>query len=891
MIRRSRLLGGTSFAVLGLFATSAANAQQALPTINVGGARAAVHRGPAGHTAGGQGRVTAAAPVPGTGSGVADRYAEPKPAPFSRTLPTNIPAVIESRTRAQIEKTTNIMTSSDAFRYMPSISVRERYPGDRNAPVSGRTTGTVESAKTLVYADNVLLSNLLGNGFGFAPRWGMVSPAEISRVDVIYGPFSALYPGNAIGGVLTMTTRMPDNFEVRAYGTGSVQPYNLFARRETNLGGIMNVLVGDRINDFRYWVGYEYLDNQSQAQFFPTFPSPTITPGTAGTPVFGGVLGFNQEGLPSLYSGATGAEHVQSHMAKIKLSYDIAPLVRARYQVGFWNLNTDAHVQTFVSDKNGVPIYDTQNGLLGVGGRFQSRPGGINPAHGGASHLMQALELRSDTGGQFDFDLSLTSYNFLRDFDNRAQSYGLRPNNNVNNYFYNIDPRGLNTNNGGAYWRTVDARFIWRPKDEFLSNHEVSFGAHGDQYALATTLTSTVAWPSNYPLSLQAVNYGKTQTAATYIQDVWKFLPDWKLIVGGRGEYWRAFDGSTATGGFGNATNPVGQPIVRLPLATANGKLYPDSSKNAFSPKAALEWQATPELNLRGSMGRAYRFPTVTELFQAITNQTNAAIVNNPNLQAEICTCYDLTGQYRWVDAFNGSVGLFVPRISLFLDERWNAIYSQRSTGPFGFSVTSNANIDRARFRGVEAAAEMKDILTPGLDFSGGVTFTDSKILSNLSSFDFTGAPALLNFNNGVPGIFFAGRQYPRVPRIRIRGVATYSPTPDLSFALGVRYSSAAFVNLSNTDWNHNTYGNSDSEIFFVDTKVRYRFAPSWTASVGVNNIGNWKAYTNPNPYPQRMFFFSLNYDLGAPESGGATVAGLGDGGGLGAPAGGTGGR
>ena len=80
--------------------------------------------------------------------------------------------------------------------------IRERYIGDRNAIVSGRTTGTIESAKTLVYADNILLSNLLGNSFNFPPRWGMVSPAEIDRVDVIYGPFSALYPGNSIGGVL-----------------------------------------------------------------------------------------------------------------------------------------------------------------------------------------------------------------------------------------------------------------------------------------------------------------------------------------------------------------------------------------------------------------------------------------------------------------------------------------------------------------------------------------------------------------------------------------------------------------------------------------------------------------------------------------------------------------
>lgn len=887
MIRRSRLFGGASLAAISLIVASAAEAQQALPTINVGGARAPARPGPSGRSTGGPGRITAAAPGPSSGP-TTDRYAEPKPAPFSRTLPTNIPAVVESRTRQEIFKTTNIVTSADAFRYLPSIWVRERYPGDRNAAVSGRTTGTIETAKTLVYADNVLLSNLLGNSFNFAPRWGMVSPAEISRIDVIYGPFSALYPGNAIGGVWTMTTRMPDNFEVRAYGTELLQPFNLFARKELNFGGLMNVLVGDRINDFRYWVGYEYLNNQGQAQFFPTFPSPNIRPGGGGTPVFGGVLDFNQEGLPGLYSGATGAEHVQSHMAKVKLSYDIAPLVRAKYSVGLWNLNTDAYVQSFIYDKNGVPIYDTQNGLLKVGGSFVSRPGGINPQHSGATHLMQALELKSDTGGVFDFDLSLTSYNFLREFDNRAQSYGFRPNNNVNSYFYNVDPRGLNTNNTGTYWRTVDARFIWRPQDEYLKNHEVSFGAHGDQYSLATTQTSTVSWPSNYPLSLQAVSYGKTQTAAMYIQDVWKFMPDWKLILGGRGEFWRAMDGSNATGGLGSVTNTIGQPFVGLTLANANGVMYPDAHKNAFSPKAALEWQATPELNVRGSMGRAYRFATVTELFQAISNQTNTIVVNNPNLEAEICTCYDLTGQYRWVNAFNGSIGLFAPRVSLFLDERWNAIVNQRITGPFGVGVSSQANIDRARFRGIELAADMKDILTPGLDLSGGVTFTDSKILSNLSSFDFTGNPSFLNFANGVPGIYFAGRQYPRIPRIRIRGVATYSPTPDLSFALGLRYSSAAFVSLANTDWNHNTYGNSDSEILFFDTKVRYKFAPNWTASVGVNNIGNWKAYTNPNPYPQRMFFFSLNYDLGAPE-GGATVAGLG--GGVGAPSGGSGGR
>jgi iron complex outermembrane receptor protein len=42
--------------------------------------------------------------------------------------------------------------------------------------------------------------------------------------------------------------------------------------------------------------------------------------------------------------------------------------------------------------------------------------------------------------------------------------------------------------------------------------------------------------------------------------------------------------------------------------------------------------------------------------------------------------------------------------------------------------------------------------------------------------------------------------------------------------------------------------------------------------SVGVNSIGRWKAYVNPNPYPQHAFFIALNYDLGGPDGAGITI-------------------
>jgi iron complex outermembrane receptor protein len=883
MFRTALSRGVSAVALSAAFVSSAAVAQTTLPGINVGAAarRAAapVHRpaqtaapvvrAPAPARIAAPGPAPAPAPTPAPAG---DRYTEPKPAPFSRTLPTNIPAVIESRTQAQIQKTTNVVTSADTFRYMPSIWIRERFIGDRNAVVSGRTTGTIQGAMTLVYADNVLLSNLLRNDFGGAPRWGMVSPAEISRVDVIYGPFSALYPGNSIGGVLTMTTRMPDNFEVHASGTGALQPYSLYTRKELNPTGLMNILVGNRINDFRYWIGYEYLDTLGQAQNYQG----NIFQINTGTRFTGGHFDYNQEGMPRVITSATNAEHVQSHMAKVKLSYDIAPLTRLKYQAGFWNLYNANSVQPFIYDRNGVPIYNTQNGRIQLG-PWAMTPGGVNPSQGGASHLMQALELRRDSGGVLDFDLSLTSYNFLRDYSNGATSYGWRANTGAT--AYNINPTGTNAVLDGTYWRTADARFVVRPQGDFVKDHEVSLGAHGDQYALSSTQTLTTTWPTTTQLSLQQVNYGKTQTVGMYLQDAWKFMPDWKAIFGGRYETWRAMDGSNVSGGL--TANNFASQIVTFTPAHAVGAMFPDAHKRAFSPKAALDWQATPELGFRASIARAYRFPTVFEMFQALSTP-NSVVVNNPNLQTEICTCYDFTTQYRWVDAFGGYVGLFAPRVSFFLDERWNAIVSQRTIDPLGRQVTANANIDRARFRGVEAAAEMRDILIKGLDFQGGVTLTDAKILNNFSAYDYTGAPSFGVLNTATPGILFAGRQFPRVPRIRVRAVATYSPNEDLSFSLGARYSSAAFVSLANTDFNHGEgqYGNVDSEILMFDAKARYRFAPNWTASVGVNNIGRWRAFVNPNPYPQRTFFFGINYDLGEPGSKSAAVAGLGSPGG-----------
>src|SRR3954470_23058852 len=121
------------------------------------------------------------------------------------SLPTQIPTTVEGIDREQLDVKINAVDAEDALKYFPSLLVRKRYIGDYDhAVLASRASGTGNSARSLVYADGILLSNLLGNGVGglsFPPRWGLVTPEEIERVDVMYGPFSAAYPGNSVGAV------------------------------------------------------------------------------------------------------------------------------------------------------------------------------------------------------------------------------------------------------------------------------------------------------------------------------------------------------------------------------------------------------------------------------------------------------------------------------------------------------------------------------------------------------------------------------------------------------------------------------------------------------------------------------------------------------------------
>ncbi|MBX2857173.1 MAG: Plug domain-containing protein, partial [Cellvibrionaceae bacterium] len=113
-------------------------------------------------------------------------------------------------------KAINVATTEDLVKFEPSLVIRRRFIGDSNGTLGIRGSNMFQTARSMVFADGVPLHYLLQSRWNGAPRWTMVSASEIAQVEVIYGPFSAEYSGNAMGGVVLIETAIPQQREFHA---------------------------------------------------------------------------------------------------------------------------------------------------------------------------------------------------------------------------------------------------------------------------------------------------------------------------------------------------------------------------------------------------------------------------------------------------------------------------------------------------------------------------------------------------------------------------------------------------------------------------------------------------------------------------------------------------
>jgi iron complex outermembrane receptor protein len=355
---------------------------------------------------------------------------------------------------------------------------------------------------------------------------------------------------------------------------------------------------------------------------------------------------------------------------------------------------------------------------------------------------------------------------------------------------------------GGTGWRTLDGQVTWTT---------LTAGYHYDQYRLGSDRYATTDWLSGGKGALTAAARGKTETQALFVEDAVPLRSDLRLTLGLRGERWRAFDGFNFQASPAVATHQPGRSADRL------------------SPKAVLAWAPDAAWSFTASAGLAYRFPTVSELYQAVT-VGNQVFVPNPDLKPEraISTEISALRRFSWGDA----------RVSLFTEDVDDALISQTATTPFGFTSFVQ-NIDRVRSRGAEVQVNARDVL-PRLDLSASLTYVDSKIAKDAA---FPTAE---------------GKQTPQVPRLRWTAVATWRATERLTLTTGARYSDRVFGTIDNSDTVGHTYQGFEG-YFVVDARAVWKVDDHWQAALGVDNASNAK-YFLFHPFPQRSVVAELKY-------------------------------
>ncbi|MGH8018630.1 MAG: TonB-dependent receptor [Opitutaceae bacterium] len=252
----------------------------------------------------------------------------------------------------------NLPETAAALNHLPNVFVRQSFVGDKNALVSIRGTSNRQPGRTLVLADGMLLSNFLGTGFGNSPRWFLVAPEEIEKIAVSYGPYSPLYAGNAIGGAVLFTTKMPSRFLATAKTQFMAQTFNEYATGDTFTGHTAYLATGGKIGRYSFFAFVNRVDNDSQPMSFQTAGlSQTSAPGIEEVDTTGAIADLDPAGAPRIVYGSEGPTAATHDLFKLKLGVEIAPELHARYTVAWWiNEENRLHPETCLRDAAGAPV-------------------------------------------------------------------------------------------------------------------------------------------------------------------------------------------------------------------------------------------------------------------------------------------------------------------------------------------------------------------------------------------------------------------------------------------------------------------------------------------------------------------------------------------------------
>lgn len=246
---------------------------------------------------------------------------------------------------------------------------------------------------------------------------------------------------------------------------------------------------------------------------------------------------------------------------------------------------------------------------------------------------------------------------------------------------------------------------------------------------------------------------GRERSFAIFGEDIFRISPKLILTSGVRFDRWRELEARSITRPLRGNLSPA---IVS----------FRNRSETAFSPQASLLYRPDERWSLAASIYRAFRAPTLNELYRSF-RVGDVLTLANDQLRAERLTGGEAGGSFT---AFRSRLSM---RATLFWAEITRPIANVTlSTAP-GLITRQRQNLGRTRSRGVEFEWDAR--INSRWSLTGGYMLADARVLE---------FPA----NTSLEGL-----RVPQVARHQLSSQIRYTNPSRLTFGLQARASSSQF--------------------------------------------------------------------------------------------------
>ncbi|MFH1859858.1 MAG: TonB-dependent receptor [bacterium] len=692
----------------------------------------------------------------------------------------DVPVSASVVTKDEMEKKTRITFVDEALKYEPGVCQKRTKFADTMSKATLR--GFSGGQRTLVLLDGIPTNDAYAGGTDL----GNLSVGDVEQVEVVKGPFSSLYGGDAMGGVINIITKTPQKkaFEIKS----SVSDYNTYHH---------TLNYGNKIDRLSFSLNLEKRTSEGDRTDLVIHLPTLIKTGTSTTKVTGWTKTTDSKGSSTYLLGDKGKNYWDQNQYGCKLSYAINPASNLSF--------------SYKGNRREYGYRDPQSNLVSITGT-PTDSGTVELLGEGKRITISPLNFLSTWGKLKDNTYGLSYDTLLGEIALKG-----RLNFSDSNSFYVSPQTGANSSGGpGKLSKTS-------PRDTLFGEVQVDIPlmetnlitcglTYRDDSARAKDWKVS-NWKDESSVGTGNPTYEvgrKAKTIALYTQGEVQLINALKLFLGARYDTWKNCDASLIDGT--KSTN------------------YADKDKKTFSPKVGVLYKPEFEkgaykLNgIRASWGKAFRPPTIYELYKTWKSSTGKTFAGNPDLSPETTQSWEIG-----IDQHLGKAALS----ATYFESKIDGLIYGKENDAGTYSIKENAG--RGQISGFEIEVKMK--MAAWLDAFANYTLQDTEITSNPVDSK------------------TVGKDFEYVPELMYNmGVSFHKNALDASCTW--HWVKEMYITSNNIDVVKGVYGAFDT-VDIVDAKIGYTFRKKIKLSVSVDNLMD-KEYYQSYKAPGRTVTFDV---------------------------------